>query len=162
MMQWGLVYVPTACESNPFKCRIHVNYHGCQYRDYWRRRKWALLIDLNEYGEANDIVIVYPQASGDKAGGIGCWNWGGWGDDPKFDTRQGLQLATVAALLEDLDNALAKGGNSTMLTGSLTSAREVANDEPWEQYWSRVGEELGGGDGEAERILAFKSDELYI
>jgi len=160
MMRWALVYVPTGCEERPSRCRIHVNYHGCQYRDYWRRRKWARLIDLNEYGEANNIVIVYPQAAGDTAGGIGCWNWGGWGDDIKFDTRQSLQLATVIALLQDLDTAVrvsaVKVGNST-----LPVAREVSDDEPWEEYWSRVGDELGG-DGEAARAQALQAETYFV
>ena len=31
------------------------------------RLEWATSIDLNEYAEANELVVYYPQAKGDKA-----------------------------------------------------------------------------------------------
>ena len=45
-----------------------------------------------------DIIILYPQASGDLTTGVGCWNWDAYNDDPLFDTKQGVQLATVNAM----------------------------------------------------------------
>lgn len=64
-------------------------------------------LDLNEYGEANDIIILYPQASGSKATGNGCWNWGFQQDDTLFDTRESVQLKMVMNILADLPNAIA-------------------------------------------------------
>lgn len=62
-------------------------------------------IDLNEYAEANDLVVVYPQAAGNNATGTGCWDWFDAGDSD-FDTRRGSQLSTVTALIADIDAAL--------------------------------------------------------
>ena len=44
-------------------------------------------IGLNEWAEANEIVVVYPQAAGSASAGEGCWNWASYDDDPLFDTR---------------------------------------------------------------------------
>jgi len=105
--RWAIVYVPTGCKGAVHRCRVHVNYHGCTARDWNRRRLWASALDLNEYGEANGIVIVYPQAAGDQATGTGCWNWGFAADDPLFDARNSVQLKTVVQLVDGLEAALA-------------------------------------------------------
>ena len=60
LMKWGIFYVPTNCESEPSKCKVHINYHGCMYKIWSRREKWANLININEYAESNDIVVFYP------------------------------------------------------------------------------------------------------
>jgi len=116
--RWGLAYVPAGCEGATQSCHVHIHYHGCLRRDWYRRFLWVSSLDLNEYGEANDIVIVYPQAAGDSTAGVGCWNWGFAKDDPVFDTRGSVQLRTVARLLDDLDAALA-GGFRAPLGGPL-------------------------------------------
>ena len=62
-------------------------------------------IDLNEYAESNDLVVVYPQAAGNNATGTGCWDWFDAGD-ADFDTRRGSQLSTVTARIADIDAAV--------------------------------------------------------
>ena len=47
------------------------NYHGCTENIWDRRKAWATLIDLNQYGESNNIMILYPQASGSASIGEG-------------------------------------------------------------------------------------------
>mmetsp|Transcript_129729 Transcript_129729/g.258818 ORF Transcript_129729/g.258818 Transcript_129729/m.258818 type:complete len:358 (-) Transcript_129729:163-1236(-) len=110
LMQWAIIYVPTACEATangiPNGCQVHVNYHGCTPKSWSERREWALNLDLNEYAEANNIIVVYPQAGGNPAIGTGCWNWLKYHGDPLFDTRHGAQLLTVLSLVEDLPGAL--------------------------------------------------------
>jgi len=108
MMKWGLVYANSACQKTPSACKVHVNYHGCIADKYNRRQKWSTLIDLNQYAEANDIIVVYPQAAGDKTTGKGCWNWGFTQDDQLFDTKSSVQLETVVRLVAGLEGALAK------------------------------------------------------
>lgn len=63
-------------------------------------------IQINEYAESNDLVVVYPQAAGSQDLGEGCFNWASYEDDPLFDTRLGVQLNTVINLLNDLPAAL--------------------------------------------------------
>merc|ERR1712129_319373 len=91
--KWAVLYVPTGCRQNPGACYIHVHYHGCFASRKWgKRRMWMNHLDLNEYGEANNIIILYPQAKGSQAAGDGCWNWGFPQDDTLFDTRESVQL----------------------------------------------------------------------
>ncbi|KAK3253795.1 hypothetical protein CYMTET_36966 [Cymbomonas tetramitiformis] len=106
LLKWGLVYASNFCSRNVDSCRIHVNYHGCIDNVWKRRLMWVNNIDLNEYGEANDIIVVYPQSAGSNETGEGCWNWGFPKDDALYDTRQSVQLRTVVSLVEDLSNAL--------------------------------------------------------
>ena len=113
MLRWAPVYVPKGCQHDVDKCHVHVNYHGCTNKpksssmaSWWERLLWVHNIGLNEYAEANDLVIVYPQAAGSDDVGEGCFNWASYEDDPLFDTRLGVQLNTVVDLLNDLKRAL--------------------------------------------------------
>ena len=126
MLKWGLAYVPQWCKGEAGRsCRIHVNYHGCISGKAWiKRQLWATSLDLNEYAEANSIIVLYPQTAGSKAAGDGCWNWISYKNDPWFDTRWGLQLGTVANLLIDLPNALQ---NAQVFTGGKMPA-DVSNE----------------------------------
>jgi hypothetical protein len=36
------------------------------------RKRWATSIDLNEYAEANQLIVLYPQAAGDSYSGTGA------------------------------------------------------------------------------------------
>jgi hypothetical protein len=87
LMEYGFFYVPKNCELKASACKLHIHYHGCMYRNDTKREKWSNLINLNEHAESNDIVIFYPQASGDKRTSVGCWNWEAYKDDEIFDTR---------------------------------------------------------------------------
>lgn len=89
-MQWGFFYVPQNCVTTPSSCKLHIHYHGCMSRNDKKREKWSNLINLNEYAESNDIIIFYPQVSGDKNTSVGCWNWEAYKDDKIFDTREGI------------------------------------------------------------------------
>lgn len=112
MMPWFVVYVPSSCELVPASCKVHVNYHGCTPRTWNDRLMWIRNLDLNEYGEANGIIIVYPQAAGNPDIAEGCWDWMPYNNatsgnrDPNFDTNKGAQLGTVSNILQDLDNAV--------------------------------------------------------
>lgn len=115
MLRWAPAYVPAACVglAQVDKCRVHVNYHGCTSKPlnstdagWYERLIWVQSIDLNQYAEANDIIVIYPQAAGSVDIGEGCFNWASYEDDPLFDTRLGVQLNTVVNLLDDLPNAL--------------------------------------------------------
>ncbi len=102
----GYAYVPAQCRDKPSECDLHVNYHGCIAAQLWRRDLWMDSINLNEYAEANGIVVLYPQAKGTEETGTGCWNWAFRRDDPYFDTKLSMQLGMVANVLKDIDNAL--------------------------------------------------------
>eukprot|EP00939_MAST-03C_sp_MAST-3C-sp1_P001482 g1482.t1 len=114
MMKWGLVYVPVSCrggvKESRIQCsRVHIHYHGCIKPKWTLRIRWATRIDLVEYAEANDIMVIFPQVRGNKASGRGCWNWGFKKDDPMFDTKYGRQLSTVRRMQSGLRSEIARG-----------------------------------------------------
>lgn len=107
LLQWAIVYVPSGCEGEQLaRCARHINYHGCTDNTWSERLLWVDNIDLNEYAEANDIVVVYPQAAGSVESGVGCWNWASYEDDPLFDTKHGVQLQTILKLVDHLPDDL--------------------------------------------------------
>ena len=59
---------------------------------------------LNSLGEANDIVMLYPQAKANTVIGNeeGCWDWEGLLGE-NFDTHHGLQVRTVNSMLSSLE-----------------------------------------------------------
>lgn len=105
--RWAILYVPEACKGRVHACRVHVNYHGCQANRWQDRLIWVKNININEYAEANDIIVVYPQEKGDKMTGKGCWNWISKKDDRNFDTKQSKQLRMVMNMVANLTEAVA-------------------------------------------------------
>ena len=62
---------------------------------------------LNEWAEANQRVVLYPQATTSLANPQGCWDWWGftestWQLDPLHDTREGVQVKALMSMLERL------------------------------------------------------------
>ena len=100
----------------------------CGDRSWADRLVWVRNIQLNEYAEANCIVVVYPQAAGSVSSGVGCWNWASYEDDPLFDTQHGMQLQTVLKLVDELPSALpaAHAVNSSDTPPGEAAAAEVA------------------------------------
>ena len=88
MLRWAPVYVPTGCAREKVDdCKVHVSYHGCTPRPlsssmsgWYQRLLWLRNIQINEYAEANDIVVMYPQAAGSDDVGEGCFNWASYED----------------------------------------------------------------------------------
>merc|ERR1712039_855296 len=63
---------------------------------------------LNAYAEANNIVVVYPQAADGRYsdGSTGCWDWDGSVVGSSFDTHDSLQLGTVMRVLANLSTII--------------------------------------------------------
>ena len=60
LMKWGIMYIPDACLNDTSQCLLHINYHGCDNRHWPDRESWAIITNLNEYAESNNIIVVYP------------------------------------------------------------------------------------------------------
>mmetsp|Transcript_10392 Transcript_10392/g.19898 ORF Transcript_10392/g.19898 Transcript_10392/m.19898 type:complete len:90 (+) Transcript_10392:887-1156(+) len=56
---------------------------------------------LNEYADANSIVILYPQATTTVLNPKGCWDWWGYAG-PGYASQLGVQMATVKAMLDSV------------------------------------------------------------
>ena len=115
----GFIYIPERCQSRGVaagggdpdggeprfsaSCGIHVHYHPCG--GSWRVVSLAYMLQnaLPAYAEANDIVILFPQSAagnGNPVGG-GCFDWYG-ATHPAFDTRDGVQINMVLAMIRGL------------------------------------------------------------
>lgn len=102
MGEAAAIYVPTACQ-NGAECSLHVSFHGClQSRDeigdaYFRET------GFNAWAEANNIIVLYPQAIKSYFAGNpnSCWDW--WGYTGKqFHTKKAVQIEIVRKLIEEI------------------------------------------------------------
>lgn len=95
----GFAYVPVDCAEDVTACRLHLAFHGCRQGKEFIEDRFANQAGLNEWAEANKIIVLYPQVESSMFNPQGCWDWWGYtGAD--YDQRSGKQIAGVAALIE--------------------------------------------------------------
>lgn len=99
----GYIYIPAACEAASGACKLHVNFHGCDQSRTEVADAYVSRTQLNEWAEANNIVVLYPQAAVDLhyANVLACWNSWGYGD-AYYATKLGKQVATVKRMIDAL------------------------------------------------------------
>lgn len=104
----GFVYVPTACQSGlGEKCHLHVNFHGCgQQRSAFSLLEEDMYVSntgLNEWAEANNIVVLYPQtvAALVPANPKGCFDWWGY-TNLLFAQKGGVQMHIVREMIRSI------------------------------------------------------------
>lgn len=89
----GYIYTPTKCaQLEP--CALHVVYHGCSQTINDIGNAYAVHTGYNSWAEANNIVMLYPYVTNNKAIGNpnGCWDWWGYaGTDYAY--KSGVQMA---------------------------------------------------------------------
>lgn len=99
----GFAYVPLACTKDR-ACGVHVFFHGCDQSAEVVGNTVATGAGFNEWAEANDIVVLYPQAKSSKLAPmnpLGCWDWWGYSGE-NYATREGQQIKAVKAMLDRL------------------------------------------------------------
>ena len=115
----GYLYVPKDCEPGAQAlCRLHIVLHGCQQSSEVLGREFVTRIGVNEWADANRIVVLYPQAHATtvaelpaKAGKTafldanpyGCWNWWGYAEDPQYLTKSGVQISAIWAMAQRIE-----------------------------------------------------------
>jgi hypothetical protein len=119
----GFLFVPKQCkEGRP--CKLHIAFHGCAqgygFKDHdtidaLYSGIWPHFVEnagFNEWADANDIVVLYPQALTIAMMGVnpfGCWNFWGYGADFKdYPTKDGRQISAVWQMVEALVPSLKK------------------------------------------------------
>lgn len=113
----GVAYVPQACAEGS-TCALHVVLHGCEQSTEKLGETFYKGIGINEWADANDIVVLYPQARSvtldvlDKAfpdrrfqnsaavNPHGCWNWWGYAHDDRFALKDGVQIGAIHGMIE--------------------------------------------------------------
>lgn len=96
-------YVPKRCAEG-VQCRVHVAFHGCGQGTSFVGRAFINNAGYNGWAEANDIVVLYPQAARSLSAPLnplGCWDWWGY-TGPDYAHRDGPQLVSVRRMLRAL------------------------------------------------------------
>jgi poly(3-hydroxybutyrate) depolymerase len=101
----GYAYVPASCAGGAL-CRVHVAFHGCKQSHELIGDAFVQGAGYNRWADANQLVILYPQAHATALNPNSCWDWWGY-DDPDYMTRTGRQMAAVRAMLDRLAGASA-------------------------------------------------------
>ena len=115
----GYLYVPKACEPGAKEpCRLQVALHGCGQSAEVLGDVFYTHIGLNEWADANRIVVLYPQAHAttvaelpsslwltglSNANPAGCWNWWGYSGDGYYLTKKGVQVGAIWKMIERLE-----------------------------------------------------------
>ncbi len=110
----GYIYIPSACRplnttqgygsnkngiKTKQKCRLHFSFHGCGVDEYYNEAVHHL--GFQEWGEANNIVIVYPRM---QPHGYtietqsGCWD-GYAQTGPDYALQSGAQMHAVRLMI---------------------------------------------------------------
>jgi hypothetical protein len=115
----GYLYVPKACEPGATEpCRLQVALHGCGQSAELLGDVFYTRIGVNEWADANRIVVLYPQAHATTVAELpsslwltgveatnpgGCWNWWGFGGDAQYLTKKGAQIDAIWKMIERLE-----------------------------------------------------------
>jgi poly(3-hydroxybutyrate) depolymerase len=115
----GYLYVPKDCEPGaPAPCRLHIVLHGCTQSSEALGDEFYTKIGVNEWADANRIVVLYPQAHATTvaelppqagltaaidANPYGCWNWWGYAEDPRYLTKNGVQISAIWAMVRRIE-----------------------------------------------------------
>ncbi|WP_295430778.1 hypothetical protein [uncultured Thiodictyon sp.] len=112
MAKEGYIFVPKNCKQGR-PCKLHVAFHGCLQGGLTDRRSghsgnlYSKFAGYNEWAQANDIIVLYPQVEPRSATGPmnpgGCWDW--WGQNythEGYHTRRGKQIRAVAQMINIL------------------------------------------------------------
>lgn len=123
---FGYAYIPSKVASGDVDALgVHIALHGCkQGYDYVnfingapdRRNqppygaRYIKTTGYMEMGEANNIIILFPQVGGDDDNAIqnpdGCWDWWGYSaadyDNPDYYTQNATQIRAINGMLDRL------------------------------------------------------------
>ncbi|AUB84143.1 hypothetical protein THSYN_26535 [Candidatus Thiodictyon syntrophicum] len=111
MAKEGYIFIPKHCRDGR-SCRLHVAFHGCQQGGLTGRKVgragnlFSQLAGYNEWAQANDIIVLYPQvepSSPTPMNPRGCWDW--WGQEythEGYHTQRGKQIRAVAQMINIL------------------------------------------------------------
>lgn len=101
--QTGFVYIPSGCADHTSECKLHVAIHGCNMGRYFVNSTFAENSGLNEWGESNNIIVLYPNVLPDDLVGNpdGCWDW--WGYlGPDYALQSGPQMAFIKSIIDEV------------------------------------------------------------
>src|SRR5690606_27167925 len=95
MADYGVAYVPAKCRQGT-ECRLHVALHGCRQTEDEIGDFFIKYTGINEYAEANNLVVLYPRTVKTPTLGNpnGCWDWWGYASSD-YAVKSGPQMRAV-------------------------------------------------------------------
>ncbi|ODM94288.1 Long-chain fatty acid transport protein 6 [Orchesella cincta] len=96
----GYIYVPRQCYQR--RCFLHLYFHGCLTGREFNGTRHLVNSGYLELAEANDLIVLAPQAVGTGPGGeneIGCWDTYGLTGPNYVATQLGAQVTVVRNIL---------------------------------------------------------------
>lgn len=94
----GYIYVPASCMNNE-SCSLHISFHGCEQSYDDIGYEYILNSGHIPWADANNIVILFPQALANVLNPNGCFDWWGYsGSD--YATKLGKQLQTIRNMID--------------------------------------------------------------
>lgn len=100
MLPEGRLFVPAACAAGA-SCRLHIALHGCQMSTSYVQEQFVEKAGYNRWADANNIVVLYPQADKGSKNPNGCWDWFGY-TGPDYALKSGKQIQAIAKMMEAL------------------------------------------------------------
>eukprot|EP00033_Pygsuia_biforma_P000594 GCRY01000702.1.p1 GENE.GCRY01000702.1~~GCRY01000702.1.p1 ORF type:complete len:333 (+),score=61.86 GCRY01000702.1:217-1215(+) len=99
MAEQGYVYIPTNCQNKTAVCHLHVSFHGCHQSIDEAGDDYPRHSGINQWAEANNIIVLYPQATKNVLNPKGCWDWWGY-SGVTYPFKEGYQISSVKAMVE--------------------------------------------------------------
>ncbi|WP_281545216.1 PHB depolymerase family esterase [Grimontia sp. SpTr1] len=97
----GFVFVPDSCTTDS-GCKVHVAFHGCQQNKDTIGDEYAKEVGINEWADANNIIVLYPQAKTRQLiNPKGCWDWWGY-TRYDYSFKSGPQMNAVNKMVKHL------------------------------------------------------------
>ncbi|KAK7092675.1 poly(3-hydroxybutyrate) depolymerase-like isoform X2 [Littorina saxatilis] len=95
----GYVYIPSGCQNKQTACKLHIAFHGCEMGQSRIGDAYVRHAGYNEVGEANNIIILYPQAVSTLTNPHSCWDWWGY-TGYTYATSSGFQITAVYRMMD--------------------------------------------------------------
>jgi len=98
----GYMYVPVQCQTNTgVQCHLHLNLHGCTQDANAIGLDYVLQTEINEWAESNNIIVLYPQVTGNmmEMNPNACFDWWGYAGS-NYAYKSGVQITFLRALVE--------------------------------------------------------------
>ncbi len=125
MSPYGYVYVPQSVKDGAPARGVHIVIHGCkqgyEYANFVAGHvdssneppygaRYMLTTGYNEFADANDLIMLYPQATGTDNNKTqnpdGCWDWWGYTsknvEQPDYFSKDALQIQAIFRMLQRL------------------------------------------------------------
>lgn len=101
MDESGFAYVPAACTAGQ-SCRLMVALHGCEQGYSAVGTAFVDRANLDQYGDTNRMIVLYPQAVSSPVNPYGCWDWWGYLGATNYPIKGGAQVETIMNMVRAL------------------------------------------------------------